>query len=199
MAGSLLDDLTEAFDDDEVLGAGLVQGGVGDEGEEKVPLVDAEDFMRRAVHMIDPGRVAPPLESESADPEEKADYYRRMVQMQEMMRSNGYEGMGIVEAVLSGDIAEQTKAIGLQVCSEFQSAGKCRSGVNCKYVHDGAFRASANGYVQDANGVAGDEITVDPEDFIRRALQLRSLQQKNNKSAPGRSTLAQEHHRIPYW
>lgn len=196
MAGSLLDELVDAFDEDEVLGV----PAEGAEGQQQAPLVDAEDFMRRAVQMIDPTRGAADV-SEPSDPEEKADYYRRMVEMQDMMRANGYEGMGIVDAVLAGgDVTEKNAAIGLQVCSEFQKSGGCRAGVNCQYVHDGAFRVAANGYVHsDPNAVPGDEITVDPEDFIRRALQLRSLQQKNNKQATGGSSALGQHHRIPYW
>lgn len=204
MAGCLLDELVDAFDEDEVC------GGTFPENDDLLqsPLVDAEDYMRRAVQMaMDPSRMAD--ENTSADPEEKLDFYRRMVQMQEMMRNNGYEGVGIVEAVLAGDITDGAKGIGLQVCSEFQKSGGCRDGMSCKFVHDGAFRVGANksltptgppgppGNNANANS---DEITVDPEDFIRRALQLRSLQQKNNKSAPGRSNLpGQDHHRIPYW
>jgi hypothetical protein len=199
MAGSLLDELVDAFDEDEVLGV----PAEGAEEQQQAPLVDAEDFMRRAVQMIDPARGVADGGSEPADPEEKADYYRRMVEMQDMMRANGYEGTGIVDALFAGDVAEKSAAIGLQVCSEFQKSGGCRAGVNCQYVHDGAFRVAPNGYAVAGNPSApGDdnpEITVDPEDFIRRALQLRSLQQKHSKQAPGRASLGQEYHRIPYW
>lgn len=193
MAGSFADGLVDAFSDDEVVG-GQDEGPVL----ESNPLVDAEDFMRRAVQMLgSPGKPEDEAD-EAAGPEQKADYYRRMVQMSDVVRNNGYAGGGIVEAVLSSDMIDGGKGIGLQVtCSEFQKSGGCRSGMYCKFVHDGAFRA-AGSKVPDLVG-PGDDVTVDPEDFIRRALQLRSLQQKNNKAAPGRPAVPGQEHRVPYW
>merc|ERR1719454_565845 len=97
-----------------------------------------------------------------------------MVQMHEMMRSGGYES--IAEAGLPEADLEDKDSKSLEVCAEFLKSGGCKAGVNCRFVHDNAFRKDG---AQDAEADTG--MNVDPEDFIRRALHLRA-QQKNRRN-----------------
>jgi hypothetical protein len=175
MAGCLLDDLVDALSDDEVTN-------------KEAPLVDAEDYMRRAIQLGVPQTKSNPANnsaessSSGVSPEDKIDYYRRMVQMHEMMRTGGYESIadsGLPELeTLVEKAAEEGKS--LEVCTEFLKTGECRSGLNCRFVHEGAFRKGAVGGKDDLP--VDDDVNVDPEDFIRRALHLRS-QQKNRMNS----------------
>lgn len=209
MAGSFLDDLVDALSSGDEAKRSQTRSLVdalssadsgdetpssGDEDKDAVqsPLVDAEDYLRRLVHMgassakrSDPDHrtkvasLPPPdilpqmLDSGVLSPEEKLDYYKRMVQMHETMRAGGYRSVyqiakdGPADSVTDTDGGEKAKSSqGPQVCSEFQNSGDCKSGMACAFVHEGAFRRSEAPH-EDA------KIPFDPEDFIRRALQLR--------------------------
>lgn len=188
MAGALLDDLIDVLSDDEP--AVEVKEFKDYTGEEAAASVDPEDYFRRAVQMsavqrdaaqqqvmVDPGSFADSSNA-GVSPEEKIDYYRRMVQMHEMMRTGGYESV----AQIAEDDDEDQKdpsAKSLQVCSEFFK-GECKNGLKCRFVHEGAFRKGGNTDNDDG-------ADVDPEDFIRRALQLRTLQQKSSRKAAARA------------
>lgn len=178
MAGCLLDDLVEALSDDEVPAA------------KEKPFVDPEDYMRRAIQMGVPltksnpansGAMGAAESSSGVSPEDKIDYYRRMVQMHEMMRTSGYESIsqspGFPE--LEDLVLKDKEGKSLEVCTEFLKSGDCRSGVHCRFVHEGAFRKGAGG----KDNQDDSEVNVDPEDFIRRALHLRSQQKSRMNNA----------------
>lgn len=156
MAGSLLDDLLEVFSDDETSNnKQVVVDGMDS------PFVDAEDYLRRAVHMTVPQQhVEAPSSTEihnsSMGPEDAADYYRRMVQMAEIVHTARYEGMGHI-APDSDNVAKT-----IHICTEFQKAGRCKAGAHCGFVHDGAFR----------QGACEGFVTVDPVHLLTHALQM---------------------------
>jgi hypothetical protein len=209
MAGSLLDGLCDVFDDSDhepqqtksYFGEAfpeekerrkgtkeakkLIEGkGKGHEEAKKgamLSLTEAADYMMRAMQVALPDSNAaatisgtdsePPSSAVSAvSPDEQIEYYRRMVQMQEELTDE--DGMIPYAASMDND------GNGLRICAEFQASGDCKLGIKCGFVHEGAFRkGGGKGYVN-----------VDPEDFFRRALQLRSSSRKVKKTEQGRET-----------
>lgn len=184
MAGMMLDDLVDALSDEEAS---------SQDSEAQEILRDPEDFMRRAVQMANPQPKIVPGPDASVSPEEKIDYYRRMVQMHEMMRSGGYESVSQITEEDGDTDARDGGSKSLNICTDFLKAGDCKAGLNCTFVHDGAFRKGGVKEYDEA------DVSVDPEDFIRRALQLRSLQQKSSRKAATRVPESMFSSFLPGW
>jgi hypothetical protein len=185
MAGALLDELVDALSsDDEAWSVTEVRLDDGAPDLED-SLHDAEDYLRRAVQM----QTSSPIlisdkDGVGTNPEDQLDYYRRLVQLQATSAELDSSSAGFA----GGSIA--AKGIQVPVCSEFATTGNCKAGVKCGFVHDGAFR----------RGGGDGRISLDPEDFFRRAVQMRSVQRKSSRAIPERFTAVNvsAEHWVPY-
>lgn len=199
MAGSLLDSLCDAFDEDchsddgkgkdpkkDLFGKAFPDKEVpsykGNQEVRGLPsLSQAAEYMMRAMQVTDPTEPDEPIlpnktpstsaANSTMGPDEQLEYYRRMVQMQEFDDDDSLMGFFGEADSSAGDADSVSGNRSLQVCAEFSQSGDCKAGINCGFVHEGAFRrGGGKGY-----------LNVDPEDFFRRALVLRSTARKLNK------------------
>lgn len=224
MAGTLLDSLVDAFEEDSDDGKDLfgmafpnkeVPGCKGSDemkaeaavsvswlpslsqaaefmmlpariGEESA-IKSAHEFTLRAMQVTDPSVDGPVLPEESSEvssetnPDEQVEYYRRMVQMRDRFEDEEAEPKNqsrrLEELMLGFGDAEKgaTSTMSLQVCADFSRSGDCKAGVNCRFIHDGAFGRSADKSDSD----------VKSEYLFRRALQIRAGARKLKTMDPG--------------
>jgi hypothetical protein len=169
MAGFLLDDLVDAFSDDEAMGPQDVIVEV-----KTTHISNAEEYFARALNMIAPhfqaalqNTVSPGSLDVDMTPEDKADYLRRMVHLTEMQEATPSADPELESSPTNTFLKGLTVLGGgaVQVCAEFRQTGSCRAGNNCGFVHEAPLS------LEEING--SDVVNViDPLIFETHSLQL---------------------------